>query len=59
VALEDPVGHEVNDVQALAATPPQAGQDLVGELAQRARQVGASIALEVAPLAFLAVRWGL
>ena len=55
MALEEPVRDAINDVQALAAKPPQSGQDLVGELTQGVREVAAGISLQDAPLALLRV----
>ncbi len=58
MALEEPVGYAIEDVQALATEPAQARQDVVGELAEGMGQVTASIPLEPAPLALFLVQLG-
>src|SRR5688572_9038702 len=58
MAGEEPVGDVIDDVEAFAAEAAQAGKDLVGEVAEAAGEVAADVALEVAPLAFLAVEFG-
>jgi hypothetical protein len=51
VALDEPVWHRVDDVQALAVEPAvPLLQDLIGELAEEAGQVTAGIPLQPAAL---------
>ncbi len=55
---DEPVGDGINDVEPLAALAAEPGEDAVSEGAETAGEVGAGIALEAPPFAFLLVELG-
>src|SRR5258708_40206522 len=59
MAVEEPLGHLVDDGTAGPPQLPQAGEDAIDEGAQPGSQVTARIPLEIAPLALLGIElWG-
>src|SRR5450755_1795373 len=56
VALQEPLGHVVDDIQSFAAQATQPSQDLVSKGTQVTRQMAPRVALEVAPFSFFLVQ---
>src|SRR5450759_5017207 len=56
VALQEPLGHVVDDIQPCAAQATKPSQDLVDKGAQVARQMAPRVALEVAPFSLFLVQ---